>query len=167
MAETTPGAAGGASVTHDHPDASRGVGAFTHARRGGPPGTAGVLVGQAGVPHDDALAAHRHALLLEQRALPRALRHASVGPDDPMPRKISIVRGGKNMPDETRRAGVDVAIGADKPGGNRTHPVDDASCPWREALRAWLTGRHGLTDDGESRASRDGTIHGCLPTGWS
>lgn len=73
----------------------------------------------------DALAAHGDALVEQELALPRSLREASIGADDAMPRK-ALVRARKHVPDEARRAGIDVAIRADEPNGDRAHPLDDA-----------------------------------------
>jgi hypothetical protein len=57
--------------------------------------------------------------------LPPSLGEAPVGADDTMPWEV-IRRSRKNVTHKARRLWIDVAICADKPGGNRTHPADDA-----------------------------------------
>jgi hypothetical protein len=84
------------------------------------------------------IAAHRDTLLNEQRALLPSLREATVGADDPMPWKAFVGRR-KNAADEARRDGVDIAIGADEPGGDRPHPRDDAIVAWPKAGSVPLT----------------------------
>jgi hypothetical protein len=79
---------------------------------------------QPGVTQVDAVAAHRDSFFQQELTLLPSLRDAPVGADDAMPWE-AIVGCGKNAPDEARRAGVDVAIGTDKPSGNGAHPADD------------------------------------------
>src|SRR4029077_1104029 len=52
-----------------------------------------------------------------------------VGMDHTMPRK-AFASGGKNMTDEARCLRVDVAVGSDKPHGNRADTPQDQFC-WR------------------------------------
>ena len=80
---------------------------------------------QPGVTQVDALASHRDALFKQELALLPSLRDAPVGAYDAMPWE-AVVGGRKNSPDEARRAGVDVAIGADKPSRDHPDPGDDA-----------------------------------------
>jgi hypothetical protein len=77
-----------------------------------------------GVTQIDAVATHWHTLCLQERALPPAHCHASIGSDHTMPGEV-IVGGGQNEPDETRRTRIDVAVGADKPSWDRAHTADD------------------------------------------
>ena len=73
----------------------------------------------------DADAAHGDALGEQELALHLPLREAPVGPHHAMPRKANV-NGRENMPDEAGRAGIDVAVGADESGGDRTHALHDA-----------------------------------------
>lgn len=73
----------------------------------------------------DAVATDRDALCTQERELPPASRDAPIGADDAMPGEV-IVDGRENPPDQAWRAGVDVAIGADKPRWDRAYPRDDA-----------------------------------------
>ena len=57
--------------------------------------------------------------------MPASLWEAPVGADDTMPWEANV-DGRKNAPDETRRGGVDVAVGADESSWDRPHPADDA-----------------------------------------
>ena len=75
----------------------------------------------------DAVAAHRDSLRNQKLALPPAFRQAAIGADDAMPWQV-VIGGRKNVPHETRRAGFDVAVGADEPFGDGAHPADDARC---------------------------------------
>jgi hypothetical protein len=63
--------------------------------------------------------------LKQERALLPSLREASVGTDDAMPWEV-IVDSRKDASDEARRGGINIAVGADKPDGDRAHPCDDA-----------------------------------------
>jgi hypothetical protein len=60
--------------------------------------------------------------------LPPPLWQAPVGADDTVPWEV-IVDGRQNVPHESRRRGVDVAIGADKSSGDCAYPGDDAIGP--------------------------------------
>ena len=75
-------------------------------------------------PEIHALAAHRHALSEQPLSLLRPFRQTPVRPDDAMPRKV--VDRGQNVPDQSRRMGIDIAVGAHEPPGDRTYPLDDA-----------------------------------------
>ena len=78
-----------------------------------------------GSPQVDPIAAHRHTLIAEQFPLAPSHRDGAVGAHDPMPRKILVCRG-QQAPDESRRRGIDVAIGLHETQGNSPDPVDDA-----------------------------------------
>ena len=82
---------------------------------------------QSGLTQIDAVAAHRHALFCQERALSPALCHASIGSDDTMPGEV-IVGGGQDEPDEARRTRIDVAVRANKTGRDGAYPADDV-CP--------------------------------------
>ena len=73
----------------------------------------------------DAVAAHRNSFREQELALPPSFRQAAIGADDAMPWQV-LVGGRKNVAHEPRRAGFDVAIGANKPFGDGAHPADDA-----------------------------------------
>lgn len=80
------------------------------------------------------VAAHQDPLFKQKLALQPPLREAPVGADDAMPRE-ALVGGRKNSPDKAGRTGIDVAIGADKPSGDRAHSADDAGCPRLRTVR--------------------------------
>jgi hypothetical protein len=82
------------------------------------------LHGQAGFSEIDAVAAHRHALSKQERALWRAFRQAPVGAHDAMPR--DVVRSSEDQADEARRARIDVPVGSYEPFRDGTHAFDDA-----------------------------------------
>jgi uncharacterized protein YdeI (YjbR/CyaY-like superfamily) len=90
----------------------------------------------------DAVAPHRDALREQELALPPPHRQAAVGSDDAMPRQV-IVDGREHKPHQPRRAGVDVAIGPDKPFGNGAHAPDDAR-PARLRLAGYALPYHAL-----------------------
>jgi len=73
----------------------------------------------------DAIATHRYPLCQQQGSLSPALRETPVSSDDTMPWEV-VVDGRKDLPDQTRRAGIDVPVGADKAGRDGTHPTHDA-----------------------------------------
>jgi hypothetical protein len=73
----------------------------------------------------DAAAAHRNILCEQELALHLPVRETPVGPHHAMPGE-PVVNRGENMPDEAGRAGIDVAVGADEPDGDRTHALYDA-----------------------------------------
>jgi hypothetical protein len=83
------------------------------------------------------VAAHQDALFKQEFALHPPLREAPIGADDAMPRE-TLVGGRKNSPDKAGRTGIDVAIGADKPSGDRAHSADDAGCPRLGTVRVRL-----------------------------
>jgi hypothetical protein len=87
----------------------------------------------------DVVAAHRDSLFEQKSALSRSHRHAPVGANDAMPWEV-IVDGCENAADETRRTAVDVAVGADKPCGDRAHPADDERYALLEVARVLLHG---------------------------
>ena len=72
------------------------------------------------------LAAERHALGLQQRALARALGQRPVGAHDPPPRQRRIAVGVQHRAREARRAGGDVAVGADEALGHRADALEHA-----------------------------------------
>jgi hypothetical protein len=80
---------------------------------------------QAGAAQIHSLAAHRDPFCQQERPLPPALREASIGADDTMPWQV-VVDGGKDEPDQARRHGIDVAVGAYKPRRDGAHPANDA-----------------------------------------
>jgi hypothetical protein len=79
---------------------------------------------QPSVAQIDAVAAHRHALRHQPRALTLALSEAAVSADDAVPREV-VVDGREDKTDKARRARIDVAVGADKPGRDGPYPADD------------------------------------------
>lgn len=85
--------------------------------------------------------------------MPPSLRETPVGTDDAMPWQVDM-DGRQNMADEARRAGVDVAIGADKPSRDRSHPADDPRRARLEAVRVPLTGA-ARTHPAMTRAHRE------------
>jgi len=82
---------------------------------------------QACLAEVDAIAAHWHPLAKQQRPLRRASRQVAVGSDDAVPREI--VDHGEDVPNEPRRAAIDVAIGADKSFRDRAYPLSDLRPP--------------------------------------
>ncbi len=87
----------------------------------------------------DTIAAHRDALVDQERLLSPSFRDAPIGTDDAMPWQVDV-DGRQNMADEARRAGVDVAVGADKPGGDCAHPSDNARDASLGVRRQWSPG---------------------------
>jgi streptomycin 6-kinase len=87
----------------------------------------------------DAVAAHRDAFVKQQLTLSPSHRDAPIGVDDAMPWEV-FVRVGKDVTDQARRFGVDVAIGTDKAGRNRAHPAHDAR--YARVLAAALRGHY-------------------------
>ena len=85
-----------------------------------------------GAAQVDAVAPPRDALREQELALPPPLRQAAVGPNDTVPREV-IVSGREDKPHQPRRAGVDVAIGPDKPFGDVAYQSDDARTARLEA----------------------------------
>ena len=83
------------------------------------------------------VAAHRDSLFEQKCALSRSHRQAPVGANDAMPWEV-IVGGRKNVPDKARRAWVDIAVGADKPGRVRAIPADDVRYALPDAGRVLL-----------------------------
>ncbi len=81
-------------------------------------------VGEPSVAEVDPTSAHRHPFAHEEPSLPLPLRHAPVRPDDPVPRNV-FVRRGEDVPDQARRALVDVAVGPDEALGDRPDPLED------------------------------------------
>jgi hypothetical protein len=71
------------------------------------------------------LAAERHAFGLQQPALPLALGKRSVGPHDPVPGDARVVADGEDRAGEARRAGGDVAVGADEALWGVADPAQD------------------------------------------
>src|SRR3977135_989037 len=84
---------------------------------------------ESGAAEIDAVAFHRHALLLEQSALASALRRAAIGANDARPRQDSVDRR-QDEADKARRAWIDVSVGADKPGWNGADAANDARSPF-------------------------------------
>lgn len=87
----------------------------------------------------DTIAAHRDALVEQERPLSPSLRDAPIGTDDAMPWQVDV-DGRQNMANEARRAGVDVAICADKPGGDPANPADNARDASLGVRRQWSPG---------------------------
>src|SRR2546427_3858128 len=73
----------------------------------------------------DPVTAHGHSPLEQQLALAPPYVNASVRSDHTMPRKV-LVRGRQHPPDQTRRRGLDVAVGLDGTDRNFSDAVDDA-----------------------------------------
>lgn len=46
----------------------------------------------------------------------------------------AFASGGKNVTDEARRSGIDVAVCANKSHGNRADPAQDQLCTWIEGV---------------------------------
>jgi hypothetical protein len=107
---------------------------------------------QPGLTQVNSVAAHRDALCKQALALRPPLRDAPVGADDAMPWEATV-GGRKNTPDEAGRAGVDVAIGADEPGGDRARPAEDARGARLEAVLVRLN-RAAWTGPATSSAHR-------------
>lgn len=82
------------------------------------------MSGQPRLAEIHAVASQRDSFAVQELALPLPHREASVRADDPVPGQI-LVGGGKHVADQSRRAGVDVAVGADEPLGNLPHAGDD------------------------------------------
>jgi hypothetical protein len=73
----------------------------------------------------DAIAEHRNAFPKQELALSLSHRATAVSADHAMPWE-AFVNGGKYVTHQAGRFRIDVAVGADKPSGNRSHPSDDA-----------------------------------------
>ena len=89
--------------------------------------------------HVHPLAAERHALGLQQRALPRALGQRAVGAHDPPPRHVRVGVAEQHRAGEARRARRDVAVGAHEalrasPGPAPAPPRAVLSCLARCAM---------------------------------
>jgi hypothetical protein len=83
-------------------------------------------VRDAGEVEVDPVAPERDALGPEPSALLLPHRERAVGADDPPPgQAIGDLGGGEEASGETRRAGRDVAIGADEPLRDLPDRVDD------------------------------------------
>jgi hypothetical protein len=76
--------------------------------------------------------------LKQELALTLSFRQAPVGANDAMPGEASV-RGREDTPDESRRAGVDISIGADKPNGDRADTIDDVCGARLESVRLRLS----------------------------
>ena len=83
--------------------------------------------GQPSRTHVHAVAAERHALGVEQAALALALGERPVGADDAVPGHVGVVAGGEHGAREARRAGRDVAVGADEARRGVADAGEDAS----------------------------------------
>src|SRR4029077_1068915 len=88
---------------------------------------------KARLPQNDVISAHWNALLEEEVALSLSHREGAVGMDHTMPRK-AFASGGENVADKTRCFRVDVAVGSDKPNGNRADTAQDQFCAWIESV---------------------------------
>ena len=98
--------------------------------------------GQASRTHVHPVAAERHALGVEQAALALALGERPVGADDAVPGHVGVVAGGEHGAREARRAGGDVAVGADEARRGVADAREDASrCGSPGYRRAFV--RHG------------------------
>jgi hypothetical protein len=82
---------------------------------------------ETGRPKIDSEPTHWHPLSKQQLALQLAFREAPIGADDAMPGQP--MGGCEDAPDQARRAGINVAVCAYGPHGNRTHARDDARRP--------------------------------------
>jgi hypothetical protein len=67
----------------------------------------------------------RHALGCEVSALAWALGERAVGADHPPPGQVRVVALEENRAGETRRAGRDVAVGADEAGRDLADAGED------------------------------------------
>jgi hypothetical protein len=78
-----------------------------------------------GACHVDAIAAERHALGPQALALAIALCQRAVGADNSPPGEIGVVALEEDRAGEARRAGRDVAVGADEAGRDLADAGED------------------------------------------
>ena len=98
--------------------------------------------GQASRTHVHPVAPERDALGVEQAALALALGERPVGAHDAVPGHVGVVAGGEHRAREARRAGGDVAVGADEARRRVADAREDASrCGSPGYRRAFV--RHG------------------------
>jgi hypothetical protein len=87
-------------------------------------------VGDAGDVHVDPVALEGDALRQQMLALPLPHREAAVGADDSPPGSVvGVLMGGEEAGRKARRAGRDVAVGADEALRDLPDRVDDLQVP--------------------------------------
>jgi len=82
-------------------------------------------VGESGLPHVDAVAAERHALGSEVRALAGPLGQRAVGADHAPPGQVWVVALEEHRAGEARCPRGDVAVGADEAGWDLADAGED------------------------------------------
>ena len=75
----------------------------------------------------DPIAAHRHSFAPQKLALKPSFGNAPIGSNHPMPWEV-LLRPRQHESHQTRRFGVDFAIGLDGTRGNLSNSVDDPGC---------------------------------------
>jgi hypothetical protein len=72
----------------------------------------------------NAITTQRHSLLAQPLELPQAHRCSAIRTNDSMPWDIRVI-GCEDTADGSRRMRIDIAVGTNKPPGNRPYTRDD------------------------------------------
>jgi hypothetical protein len=115
--------------------------------------------GPTPVDEVDPVTIHRHSFLPQPCDLVTTHWDSPIGAHHSVPRHI-ILSGGKDLADQTRRSGIDVAIGLDESLGNGSNPVQDASGASTTTQPLVPTRGHGVLP-------LDGRLWRVSPLGWS